>query len=74
MKKDGYVYLIGSVDDKKRFKIGVTRGEVEKRLKKLQTGNPEQLYVRHKYKTSSPFKLEKMLHTVYHNSSQLPTS
>jgi hypothetical protein len=71
MKKDGYVYLIGSVDDKKRFKIGVTRGDVEKRLKKLQTGNPEQLYVRHKYKTSSPFKLEKMLHTVYHNSNEL---
>lgn len=71
MKKEGYVYLIGSVDDKKRFKIGVTHGDVEKRLKKLQTGNPEQLYVRHKFKTSSPFKLEKMLHTVYSTKNEL---
>ena len=71
MAKEGYVYLIGSVDDKSRFKIGVTRGDVNKRLKKLQTGNPEQLYVRHTYKTSSPFKLEKMLHTVYSNNNEL---
>lgn len=71
MQKDGYVYLIGSVDDAKRFKIGVTRGDVNKRLKKLQTGNPEQLYVRHSFKTHSPFKLEKMLHVIYANNKEL---
>ena len=71
MAKEGYVYLIGSVDDKERFKIGVTRGDVKKRIKKLQTGNSEELYVKHIFKTSSPFKLEKMMHTQFANKNEL---
>lgn len=61
---DGYVYLIKettSID--KYYKIGCTRfNDVDRRLRQLQTGNPNSLSLEHAYKTSAPFKLEKMLH------------
>lgn len=48
------------------FKIGLTRAaDVERRLRALQTGNSDELYVYTTYKTNAPYKLEKMLHNHY---------
>lgn len=60
----GYVYLIcDPLSD--RFKIGVTRNKDSKRLKKLQTGNSTELFIRDMYETQWPFRLETMLHKKY---------
>lgn len=61
----GSIYLIGQSDTPNIFKIGCTRGNVAKRSKALQTGNSEELYIAKSFETSSPFKLEKMLHMKY---------
>ena len=61
----GFVYLIG---DKERFgyyKIGATRGNVNKRLKSLQTGNSGELYVEKIHETEHPFIVENILHNRY---------
>jgi len=60
---EGFVYLIGEEGNNGRFKIGSTKAkDVNKRIKQLQTGNSEPLYLRQSYKTKYPFKLEKLLH------------
>ena len=41
----GCVYLLGDWDKENRYKIGVTRGDVDKRIKKLQTGNSGEIYL-----------------------------
>ena len=58
----GYVYLLGDWDKDGRYKIGVTRGDVSKRIKKLQTGNSGEIYLVSQYQTEHPFMMEKMLH------------
>ena len=50
----GYVYLL---TDGEFFKIGVTRGSIEKRIKKLQTGNPDNIVIVNYHLTEYPFKL-----------------
>ena len=55
----GYVYLL---TDGEFFKIGVTRGSIEKRIKKLQTGNPDNITIVNYHLTEYPFKLESALH------------
>lgn len=58
-----WLYLIGEMDTPNKFKIGITTSEDPyERLKKLQTGNGEELYFSKLFKTDTPFKLEKMLH------------
>lgn len=66
----GYVYLI---EDRNNncFKIGVTKGEPEKRLKKLQTGNPSKLELRYLYECEYPYRLESMLHSHYKSYNEL---
>lgn len=60
---EGFVYLIGEENDNGRYKIGSTRKhKIEDRLKQLQTGNSEKLFIKSYYHTDYPFKLEKMLH------------
>lgn len=61
----GFVYLIG---DKERFgyyKIGATRGNVNRRLKALQTGNSGELYIEKIHETDKPFVVENLLHNRY---------
>ena len=61
---EGYVYLIcDPLND--RYKIGVTKGKVNKRMLKLQTGNSTELHIICQYKTEFPFRMEKMLHLKY---------
>lgn len=60
----GYVYLICDPENN-AFKIGVTRSKINRRLKKLQTGNPTKLHIVAIYNTNYPFRLESMLHNLY---------
>lgn len=70
MTKKGFVYLIcdPSTDS---FKIGVTTGKLENRIKKLQTGNGTELHLVDFYETEHPFKLEKMLHNHFFSKKEL---
>ena len=61
----GTVYLLGDSGKEGFYKIGVTMGKVENRIKKLQTGNSGEIYLINSYKTTHPFVMEKMLHTKY---------
>jgi hypothetical protein len=66
----GHVYLIGEIRNEGRYKIGSTRAkDVNKRLKQLQTGNSEELYIKDSFETEHPFKLEKMLHNRFKNNN-----
>ena len=56
----GCVYLL---TDGEFFKIGVTRGSIEKRIRKLQTGNPDSIVIINHYDTAYPFKIDSALHT-----------
>ena len=68
---EGYVYLIGQLDNKEMFKIGVTKKDVNVRLKELQTGSSEELYIRSHFKSKYIFKLEKMLHRHYFMNNKI---
>ena len=58
----GYVYLIGDWGKENLYKIGVTKGTIERRIKMLQTGNSSELYIVNYYQTDHPFFTEKQLH------------
>jgi len=66
----GYVYLIGEENDESKYKIGSTKcKDINNRLKQLQTGNSNPLFIREYYETSRPFKLETMLHNRFKNNN-----
>lgn len=58
----GTVYLLGDWEKNGVYKIGVTRGDIDKRIKKLQTGNSGEIYLVSSYETEHPFLMEKNLH------------
>jgi hypothetical protein len=60
----GYVYLIEDSDNE-TYKIGVTRRNCEKRLRKLQTGNSTKLELKYIFETEYPFRLESILHNIF---------
>ena len=57
-----YVYLLCDSGCDHVFKIGVTRGSIEKRIKKLQTGNGNEIFMSSYHETDRPFLVESMLH------------
>ena len=61
----GYVYLLGDWEKEGIFKIGVTRGALRRRIKKLQTGNSGEIYVVSYFRTDHPFFIERWMHTKY---------
>lgn len=67
MSKGGTVYLLTENGDCDVYKIGVTRGTIKNRLKKLQTGNANPLVCVKSFYSSRPYKLEKMLHGYFNN-------
>ena len=64
-EKKGYVYLLGDFEKEGAYKIGVTRGTIERRIKKLQTGNSGEIYIVDYYQTEHPFFVEKWMHIAY---------
>jgi hypothetical protein len=60
----GIVYLIEDRNNN-TYKIGVTKGDPVKRLKKLQTGNSSELVLKYTYECEYPYRLETLLHTQY---------
>lgn len=70
-KQGGYVYLLGDSGKENLFKIGVTKGTIEARIKKLQTGNSGEIYICNYFQTEYPFFIEKQLHFKYHNKKVL---
>lgn len=66
MKK---VYLLANLD-KGHYKIGITSGPVEKRVKQLSTGSSEPIDIIHVFETNFHSKVEKNLH-VKHRSKRL---
>lgn len=61
-----FVYLLGDYGQDNTFKIGMTRGSIEKRIKQLQTGNGEEIYIVNYYETEYPFFVERLLHTKFY--------
>ena len=62
--KSGYIYLICD-PVKDFFKIGITTGTIENRIKELQTGNAGELFIRDYFHSDTIFKLEELLHTKF---------
>lgn len=65
MEKKGYVYLLADSEKDNIYKIGVTKGTIERRIKKLQTGNSGEIYICSYFQTEHPFFIEKHLHKKY---------
>jgi len=64
----GYVYLLSTVTPDgmvERFKIGVTRRTILKRLRELQTGNSEKIELINSYESDNYLYIENMLHKKY---------
>ena len=62
MDEKGTVYLLGDFENEGVYKIGVTRGDINKRIKKLQTGNSGEIYTVKLFPTKYPFFVESSLH------------
>lgn len=62
----GYVYLIRQAETD-LYKIGHTSYHPKKRLKELQTGNPEKLHLIEYYSSDYCQKIESLLHLKYKN-------
>lgn len=67
----GIVYLLCDSGQDNLFKIGVTRGSIEKRIKKLQTGNGNEIFLVGYHKSDHPFYIEHMLHQKYFPKQKL---
>ena len=69
-KTTGYVYVLcdPSTD---LFKIGMTKGSIENRMKKLQTGNGTEMHIVAYHETKYPYKVEKLLHNKFSDKKSL---
>lgn len=68
-----YVYLIVEADQNgmEKYKIGVTKNDPQERLRKLRTGNSNQLDILKVYKSENYKKIEKFLHRKFRNQRTL---
>ena len=57
-----YVYLLGDSSKDYTYKIGVTRGDISRRIAKLQTGSSGEIFLVRKHETPHPFFVEGALH------------
>lgn len=62
--KKGFVYLLKMTNEHAEnfYKIGITKNDVNKRIKQLQTGNHNEITVANTFETKHYFKIESMLH------------
>ena len=70
---EGYVYLIieGDQYGEEKYKIGITKNSPEKRLRKLKTGNSNELDVLKVYRSRNYKKIERILHRKYSSQKTL---
>lgn len=63
----GYVYLILEIDSYggETHKIGISKNPAEKRLKQLQTGNPNKIEILKVYESKNYKRVEQWLHSKY---------
>ncbi len=66
-----FVYLLCDSGQDSCFKIGVTRGSLENRIKKLQTGNGEEIFLADYFETDYPFFVEKLMHQRHYAEKKL---
>ena len=61
------VYLIcsESLDGNRIYKIGITKRDIENRLKEFRTGNCSNLYLVDLYKSEWASKIESQLHKIF---------
>jgi len=64
---NGYIYLFECASDFVKYKIGYTRNKatLKKRVKALQTGNPEKIQIINYHETKHGRKVETTLHNIY---------
>ena len=68
MEVKGIIYqLIDYSSDTEIYKIGITKKEVEKRIKQLQTGSSKEIVLLRKYKSYYYKEIEQQLHRKYNN-------
>lgn len=66
----GSIYLITDwSSEPHRFKVGITKGDVSKRLKQLQTGSSGELVLLKTYSSENYRKIETILHRGYKSHS-----
>lgn len=53
------------------YKIGMTRGEIDKRIKELQTGNSCEIHLVASHETSIPSYIESALHNHFSHKNEL---
>jgi hypothetical protein len=63
----GTVYLLCELSNTERYKIGVTRRDVDKRIKECQTGNANPIHLVNKFESEHYKKVESWLHRRYHS-------
>jgi hypothetical protein len=63
----GYVYLLIQLDynNKETFKIGFTKNNPEKRVKQLNTGNPNKIELLNYFESRYYINIENWLHKKY---------
>lgn len=62
---NGFVYLLAEMGDNLRYKIGITKNPVKKRLSQLRTGNSDNIDIIHAYKSLNYKEIERMLHVKF---------
>jgi hypothetical protein len=70
---EGYVYLIVEGDHKgdEKYKIGITKNNPDQRLRKLRTGNPNELDILRLYRSKNYKKIERILHRKFSSQRTL---
>lgn len=66
-----FVYLI-RCEENNYYKIGVTKN-IQRRLKQIQTGTPDKIYLVEKYESDYSTKIERALHNFlahYHRNNE----
>lgn len=68
----GYVYLLLQLDfeGNESYKIGITKNDPNKRVKQLQTGNPNKISLHKKYESKNYLKVERWLHRKYQTRTE----
>lgn len=61
------IYLIKNEEN--LYKIGVTKRNVNERIKELNISYPYELKIIHEYQTNIGYKLESYLHKIFHHKN-----